>query len=378
MTIKKILVLLTIFVSLLASCKAVTIVDTKNETMTQPNRVYKSTLKPADLFSVAVSGLEDSQGVTNPKLGEHYITTDPNLYKKITNLGFNSVKIAFDWGAIDSDLTGVLDIQYLKVLSEEIQKADDNNLGVILDMHNFGRFGGEEKGLVVGSDIPISSLVKTWESLAKVFDNDTRIIAYNLMTEPQQMPVPTTPENYKTSTATKMYQDIVDGLRKNDSQKPLIVQLDNWAMAQSFTKNYGENPDPWISDPLQNIIYEAHYYLDIESDGSYANQLAGPENLDLELQKISKDLKPYLDWCNRNNLIPYIGEIGVPNTKGWAKPLEYAANLIKQNRGSLTYWAVGGWYNSPTSATPGAKTIATKITNPSLPIQLKTVSEVFN
>jgi endoglucanase len=334
--------------------------------------------KPSTISSkfgngIAMSGLEDSQGIVNPVFEKDYTKNPESNYIKVQNTGFSHVKLAFDWQALEPTLNEPFNPEYLNHIKEQVATAKRHNLKVVLDMHNFGRRGGEEKGQVIGKQISVEQFADTWARLSNEFQNEDGIIAYNLMTEPFEMPVPTTPQNYLTnSTATQMYQKAVDVIRSQGDKKTLIVQLDQWASIANFTANYGSDPKPWISDPENNIMYEVHHYFDKDRSGYYKGEGTTPKTT---FEEIRDEATPYLEWCKRNNIKAYIGEIGIPNTPAWQIMLAKYLTFIKTYDANWTYWTMGveGWYNSPTGVAPNTINRETKKNNGVTSKQLETM-----
>ncbi len=324
---------------------------------------------------IAMSGLEDSQGTINPKLGENYTKNPDSNYVLVEQIGFKHVKIAFDWQALEPTLGKKFNGEYLTHIQEQVSLAKNHNLKVILDMHNFARRGGEEKGLVIGKQISIGDFARTWKQLSSVFIQNDTVVAYNLMTEPFEMPTPTTPQNYSSSsTATQMYQKAVDEIRENGDKKLLIVQLDQWASIANFTANYGTDPKPWIIDPENKVLYEAHHYFDSNRSGYYKGEGI---NLKTSIETLKNEAKPYLDWCKRHNLKAYVGEIGIPNTPQLQPVLKEYLQFLRSNNANWTYWTMGvsGWYNSPTGVAPKTINRETKKSNGDIAPQLETLKE---
>lgn len=332
------------------------------------NSIQKSGLK----HGIALSGMEDSQDDQNPILGENYTTNSEDSYTYFAQAGFDHIKLAFDWGALQPTLYGPLNKSYSQELLTQIEYARNNNLKVILDMHNFGRRGGEQNGVPIDGGININAFVDAWLKISELLDSDNTVIAYNLMTEPYNMPIPTTPDSINASSATRMMQEVVRKLREQGDTRILIVPLDQWSSAKNFVNIYGTNPKPWIDDP--RVMYEAHYYLDYDGSGKYSEETDSPKK---EIRSIRKDLTPFLSWCQKQSVLCYLGETGVPNTPAWQPYLAEVYSIAKEYKIPVTYWAAGKWYESSTGIQPKNNNFVTGQQNGEVPLQLTTIQNSF-
>ena len=153
----------------------------------------------------------------------YLVSEDSTLYSKLRQWGFNSVRFGIIWDGIESE-PGVYNEAYLKGIDQHIQWAADNDLFVVLDMHQdlysvlyadgapkwaTLHEGKPHKKSTIWSDAYMQSeAVQTafdnfwanrtapdgvglqdhyalmWQHIAKRYANNPTVIGYDLMNEP--------------------------------------------------------------------------------------------------------------------------------------------------------------------------------------------------
>jgi hypothetical protein len=106
-------------------------------------------------------------------------------------------------------------------------------------------------------------------------------------------------------------QAAVNAIRTVDMNTPIVVEGDEWASAQ-YWQVYDANLK--ITDPANNIIYEAHSYFD-NGSGFYSKTYA--QQGDTPRTGV-QDVAPFLQWLKTNGYRGFVGELGVPsNNPQW-------------------------------------------------------------
>ena len=212
--------------------------------------------------------------------------------------------------------------------------------------------------IVGDGTLTTAHLQDLWTKMATRYKDHPALWGYDIMNEPHDMPVPTTPTTYNTtSTVTLMNRAGLAGVRSVDTTHAVIVELDTWGQINNFTNNYGSAPTPWVPDTLGggNVHYSAHYYQDAGHAGSYVGANA---TWDVAFRtRISTDVTPMLQWGQTNNLPIFMGEFGVLNdtttsANEWRIDLETLYDLFDQYGAHGTYWAAGRALTASTSLTP--------------------------
>ena len=117
------------------------------------------------------------------------------------------------------------------------------------------------------------------------------------MNEPNNMPSP--------STWPDAAQAAVNAIRTVDMNTPIIVEGDEWASSQ-YWQAYNANLN--ITDPANNIVYEAHQYFD-NGSGTYTETYAqSGDTANTGVQEMS----PFLQWLQQNNFKGYARRVRRP------------------------------------------------------------------
>lgn len=198
------------------------------------------------------------------------------------------------------------------------------------------------------SQLPTTAFADIWAKIATRYANDPTVFAYDLMNEPHDMGVPTTPANYNTtSSVTLMYRAAITAIRAHDVTHGIFCELDQWAGAQNFVNNYGNNPTPWLTDPYNLLTYSFHYYFDDDHSGTYAQGFKASNDT-----AIPVDLTPILQWAKNQRLNIHCGEFGVPNLAEWQPCLTTFYTLANQYQVWTNHWAGGDQYTATTVIQP--------------------------
>ena len=329
-----------------------------------PERNIPSSFIPAAQevhFGVSIAGAEF--GSNNPLfcndnpgiLGQDYFYNQPWTFNWFAQEGVNLIRLPFRWERIQPQLNGPLYQPELDRLIGLLHWADKNDVRIILDMHNFGRYSLRHNGAVVAAvvgkkyagEILVSTdnLIDAWAKIIHACEG-ARVTpwALGLMNEPHDMGF---------SKWRNISSKLVAGLRAEGSQHTLLVAGDGWSSAENWKKQNG--PKPWIDDPLQKIVYEAHVYFDHDGAGKYGLSFGEELRRDEKIyERATERLMPFLDWLKHNNARGIIGEIGVPNgVKPWERIARGAMLLLQEHNVEMCYWAAGEWWGAyPMSIQP--------------------------
>lgn len=246
--------------------------------------------------------------------------------------GVELIRFPFIWERIQRTLYGPLDAAELARLDTLLDQIEERGLRVVLDLHNYGRYRLSGIERVIGSaEVPRSAYQDVWEKLAVHVKNRDSLWAYGIMNEPYDMGAHT----WKDSA-----QVAVNGIRKHDTRHAILLPGDGYSGAHRWL-THGANLIG-ITDPAQNLIFEAHQYFDSTSAGAY------DASYDVEGATPTigiTRLAPFVDWCRTNGVRGFVGEYGVPdNDPRWITLLDNTLGYLAANRISGTYWAGGPWW----------------------------------
>jgi len=242
--------------------------------------------------------------------------------------GFNAIRLPLLWERLQPALYKPLDPAYMALVVKFLDDAALQNQRVLLDLHNYGRY----RDNIIGSPaVPIGSLKDLWKRVATVVSNHPALYAYGLMNEPHDT----------AGRWFKAAQYGVDGVRAVDTTHRIFVAGEGWSNAHRWSS---VNPTPFVTDPSDLVVYEAHAYFDADYSGHYAEAL--DPNADVPLL-VEKRLQPFIDWLIKYGQRGVIGEWGVPdNDPRWLLAIDKFIDMADQNCLGWFYWAGGMWWTS--------------------------------
>jgi len=257
-----------------------------------------------------------------------YPTADDLDYFK--SKGFTLYRLPFKWERIQPVMNEPLDANELANMRAFVDAAQERDLLVILDMHNYGRRHINGTRQIIGSPgLSIADIADAWKRLAEEFKDYDNIWAYGIMNEPHDM--------LDSTPWFDIAQGIITSIREVDPKTAIAVGGDSWSSAarwMSFSDNLKH-----LEDPANNLIFEAHAYVDNDASGLYKNSY---EEEKTTLTTGVDRLRPFVTWLKENNFKGFIGEYGVPdNDPQWLPVLDAMMAYMQENGVNGTYWAAG-------------------------------------
>jgi endoglucanase len=294
---------------------------------------------------VNLSGMEINAGTIPGVVNYDYVVPTLSELEYYRSKGLLLIRLPVLWERLQPNLLSsspgsALSMQYLNLVKHFIGEAGALGMRVIVDIHDYGGYGGHKIGDGTLRPTMFSSF---WRQLAAKLAGLPGLAAYDLMNEPSNMP--------NASVWPIAAQDAVTAVRGVDPATAIYVEGDDWSSAATWTTyNNGLN----IKDPSSNLIYEAHVYGD--SDDSGTNFIWSVEaSQGVTVNTIAQRVAVFTGWCQTNQRRCMIGEVGVGNDDpSWNT--ELANGLTAMQSGamlSFTYWAGGPWWGSyPMSIEP--------------------------
>ena len=292
-------------------------------------------------FGVNLSGGEFG-GVYPGTIGTHYGYPTYKDLDYFKSKGLTLIRFPFRWERVQYQLNGPLNPLDLGKMKEFVQAAEDRNLPVILDMHNFARrsFDGGSTQTVIGAGSALTKehLADVWKKLAMEFKSYKNIWGYDIMNEPYSMPTP--------STWFDIAQASINSIREVDTITHIVISGDRFSSSLHWVQ-YSDNLRNLV-DPYDKLIYQAHMYFDKNQSGSYGSYVNGvfvPSTYDAEgatPQTGVKWVKPFVDWLKKYKKKGLMGEYGIPDDDlRWNVVLENMLIYLRDNGVPGTYWSAG-------------------------------------
>ncbi|CAG8958388.1 hypothetical protein HYFRA_00011065 [Hymenoscyphus fraxineus] len=222
----------------------------------------------------------------------------------------------------------------------------------ILDPHNYMRYNDPSSQPMSGSVIGNSSDVTAattkqfgefWKELASRFKHNERVI-FSIMNEPHDM---------ETSLVLANNQAAVDGIRSAGAKQLILAPGNQWSGGHSFTQSWvGYSPSSAealvnLTDPLKNLAFDVHEYLDIDFSGSHS-ECASPADTNLA------DLT---SWLKANSFKAMITEFGAANGTQCQPYLEGILGYMRDNPEYIgwTAWAAGPFWGANSACCADSK-----------------------
>jgi endoglucanase len=249
------------------------------------------------------------------------------------NKGIKVVRLPFLWERMQPKLDSALNSTELARMDVFIAGAKARGISVILDVHNYGRRNvGGTKYIISNANVPVSSFVDFWVKMATHFKGDSTIFAYGMMNEPNSM----------AGTWFSTAQAVINGIRTVDTVHTIFVPGDGFSAASRWVANNDNLKN--LTDPFNNLVYEAHQYFDGNNSGTYTKTY----DADDAYPNIGVDrVRPFLNWLKVNNKKGFMGEYGVPgDDPRWNVVLDNFLASINESCVGGTYWAGGPWWGT--------------------------------
>lgn len=290
-----------------------------------------------EYFGVNMSGAEF--GNVYPGVdGTHYGYPTKKDLEYFKEKGLRMIRFPFRWERIQSEMNGPLITTELAKMKEFVQAAEDLNMKVLLDMHNFGRYcvysngvnSDDNQFVVIGNaQCTVENFCDVWRKLAQEFKDYNNIWGYDIMNEPYSM--------HPSAPWVNIAQVVIDAIREVDTETPIIVCGDSFSSAR-FWVEYSDNLRTLV-DPSDNLIFQAHLYFDKDYSGQYLNSYDADgvtANTGVERAKY------FVEWLKRYNKRGLLGEYGVPDDDPrWLETLENLLIYLRDNGVPGTYWSAG-------------------------------------
>lgn len=300
-------------------------------------------------FGTNLSGAEFG-GIYPGIDGTHYGYPTEKDLDYFKSKGLYLVRFPFRWERIQTTMNGELDATELAKMKKFVKAAEDRNMQILLDMHNFGRYciycdgkdsQNNQYAIIGNSRCTINNFCDVWKKLAKEFKDYKNIWGYDIMNEPNAM--------LKTTPWVNIAQACIDAIRTVDTQTTIVVSGDEFSSAKRW-KECSDNLKTLV-DPSNNLIFQAHVYFDFDTSGNYSKSYdedgANPQT------GVAR-LRPFIEWLKENNVRGFVGEYGVPAGDGrWLDILDSALKYLQENGVNGTYWSAGPrWGDYPLAIHP--------------------------
>lgn len=180
---------------------------------------------------------------------DQYITKDD--IKAMAELGYNSVRIPFDWQILMEDEEEIIwKEDGFALLDRCLDWCEEYGLYAFLDLH--GAPGGQTGANIDNcvDDVPRLFIdadkwdkgIKLWERLALRYRDRWIVGGYDLLNEPIRPAVNGSDYDYLLPELARFYEEVIAAIRRIDKKHMLSIEGHHWATDTSvFYKKYDDN-----------------------------------------------------------------------------------------------------------------------------------------
>lgn len=284
---------------------------------------------PTAMVQVNLSGAEYAGDKLPGLANTNYVFPSATALSNWKAKGVTVVRVPVIWERLQPTLKGPLATQYGSEIDQVLKLAAARGMSVIIDVHNYGKYGGN----IIGSpSVPYAAYGDLTKRMAKRWQGNPGLNGYDIMNEPNG----NFDANWKYAAQTG-----INGIREYDKVKPIYIEGMSWSGANQWPSV--SNTLLLLNDPSNKIIFSAHLYIDSDASGTYP--VPPGDNFDLDIGV--KRATPFVDWLTRNNRRGHIGEFGIPgDDPRWGQAMDRLLAYLKTHCVPLTYWAAGPWWGT--------------------------------
>ncbi len=250
--------------------------------------------------------------------------------KTYAEFGFEIIRLAILWERLQPELGQPFDAAYLRRIHDFVGEAARHDLRVVIDVHNYGKYKGQPIGTATVTN---ADFQKLWHRLAEEFKNDPHLL-FGLMNEPNKQ---------DAATWSVIAQDAISSIRQADATQPILVPGSLYSSAARWLHKDGNYSNGEvlknIEDPQNNLIFEAHQYLDKYSTGTKSECVSA----DIGVQRLTA----FTNWLEENGYQGFLGEFAAGDSQTCQQALKNMLRYMQKNRDvwfGWTYWVADPWF----------------------------------
>ncbi|MCC6596924.1 MAG: cellulase family glycosylhydrolase [Rhodanobacteraceae bacterium] len=305
--------------------------------------VADSPSRPLPLRGVNLAGAEfavdsSGQGKLPGVFGFDYIYPDARYSPGYTtpaallSRGMTTFRLPFRWERLQPQRGAALDPSEWGRLTVTVKGLTDKGAKVILDPHNYARYG---RAVIGSAAVPNVHFADLWRRLAVAFKANPNVI-FGLMNEPFDMP---------TEQWVRAANVAINAIRATGALNLVLVPGNGWSGAHSWADDWYGTPNARamlaIVDPADTMAFEAHQYLDRDSSGTNPACVSATVG--------AERMRPFTEWLRAHKKKGFLGEFAGGDSPTCLAALDNLLAYLEANRDvylGWTYWAAGPWWGS--------------------------------
>ncbi|MEN2785593.1 glycoside hydrolase family 5 protein [Sphingomonas qilianensis] len=260
--------------------------------------------------------------------GHDYIYPNARDAAPFLAAGMTAIRLPFRWERVQPALGRPLDPAEMRRLDAAVMALSGFRM-IILDLHNYAGYRGTKLGT---PQFPGSALEDVWRQLAARYRSNPRI-AFGMMNEP-------------TGIDALAWRQIAEStllaIRDTGARNLVLIPGTRWTGAHSWAKGTPSNAEALtgVRDPINNIAFEMHQYLDPNSSGTGATCVSA--------EAAAARLRVATAWLRAQKARGFLGEFGSPATPECHVALDALLTTMDNSDDvwlGWTYWAAGARWN---------------------------------
>lgn len=290
------------------------------------------------LRGVSLSGAEWGTSIPGT-VGSDYIYPTHAEVDYFVGKGMTMLRIPFLWERLQPTLNGPFDDAQLALLDEIVNYSVGVGANVLIDPHNYASYNGNVIGY---GSVTAAAFADLWSKLAAHFQAVPQVsrIYFGLMNEPHS----TDAQKLKTEDWVAAANAAIQAIRATGATNAITVSGNGYDSALGWNDTWYGSPNGHqllsIVDPLDNVVFEAHQYLDSDSSGT--SETCVSSNIG------STRLAAFTGWLRVNKKRGFLGEFGAGGNADCLAAVDDMLTFIdKYNDVYLgwTWWAAGQWWD---------------------------------
>jgi len=250
-------------------------------------------------------------------------------FERIHAGGFQTVRVNLHaFGHLDAD--NHLDPAWLETLDWVVQNALTNHLTVILDEHDYNKFGTDASGCS-------PKLLAFWQQCSEHFQHAPENVLFEILNEPNGQ--------LTSSRWNPLLKEALAVIRRTNPTRNVIIGPASWNSIHSLSSLELPSED-------RHIIPTVHYYLPMEfthQGARWNKQTAGLSGVtwgtETERQRLQKDFASVQSWSTTERRPILLGEFGAYDKADMESRARYTACVARTAESlgwSWTYWQFDG------------------------------------
>jgi endoglucanase len=244
--------------------------------------------------------------------------------------GMNTFRVGFRWERLQCVPFGELEAAYFARLDGLVTHATAKQAFVILNPHNFARYYGKTVG---SEEVPSEVFGDFWARLAVRYAANPRVL-FNLVNEPHDLPT----EQWVNAANTA-----IAAIRAAGAPNVIIVPGNSWTGAHAWNKSFYGTPNAVamldIVDPIDNVLFEVHQYLDADSSGGSSKCVGTTVG--------RERMQDFVEWLRLHGRKGFLGEFAGADNETCNAAVEDMLAYLYESSDVLVgwlWWAGGPWW----------------------------------